>query len=94
MKLKSLLLSASVFVLLAMGACKKEEDKTTDETPKTTGIKALNKLKSPSRKKLKPLLAVGGAELQAVSAAPEVVAIASVPHVPKRKKVRRESAWA
>ncbi len=39
MKLKSLLLSASVFVLLAMGACKKEEDKTTDETPKTTGIR-------------------------------------------------------
>jgi hypothetical protein len=39
MKLKSILLGASFFILLAMGACKKEEDKTTDETPTNTGIR-------------------------------------------------------
>lgn len=39
MKLKSMLLGASFLILLAMGACKKEESKTTDETPSTTGIR-------------------------------------------------------
>jgi hypothetical protein len=39
MKLKSMLLGASFFILLAMGACKKEEDKTTDDTPTNTGIR-------------------------------------------------------